>query len=342
MAASNLNLGKASGGVLNVQPADGTTTTSLVLPAINGTVVAADSNGNVGIGTSSPISKLSISGYLNSQDSNNNGALYLGQYLNANGAYGGFEWNNTAGILGLRTKGAYPINFTTNNTERMRIDSAGNVGIGTSNPARKLEVQSYGVGAAGILRISGFAGSGSITNASLLELSITGAGGGTVTQNLTARYNNGYEIATYFADRVSWRDNATNTQLFAIDSSGNVLVTSSGGGLGYGTGAGGTVTQLTSKGTAVTLNKPCGQITMNNAALAAGAEIGFVVNNTLVGGNDTIIVTQSGFAINTNNYQIRCAATATNSFVISVKNLSAISLSDALVINFTVIKGANA
>lgn len=50
MAASNLNLGKASGGVLNIQPADGTTTTSLVLPAINGTVVAADSNGNVGIG----------------------------------------------------------------------------------------------------------------------------------------------------------------------------------------------------------------------------------------------------------------------------------------------------
>ena len=38
MAASNLNLGKASGGVLNIQPADGTTTTSIVLPA-SGTVV---------------------------------------------------------------------------------------------------------------------------------------------------------------------------------------------------------------------------------------------------------------------------------------------------------------
>jgi hypothetical protein len=79
MAASNLNLGKASGGVLNVQPADGTTTTSLVLPAINGTVVAADSNGNVGIGvipstswfSGAKILQFGASGSLTNNNTNN-------------------------------------------------------------------------------------------------------------------------------------------------------------------------------------------------------------------------------------------------------------------------------
>ena len=52
MAASNLNLGKASGGVLNVQPADGTTTTSIVLPA-SGTVTTTEyvNSNNLGNGT---------------------------------------------------------------------------------------------------------------------------------------------------------------------------------------------------------------------------------------------------------------------------------------------------
>lgn len=52
MAASNLNLGKASGGVLNVQPADGTTTTSIVLPA-SGTVTTNEyvNSNNLGNGS---------------------------------------------------------------------------------------------------------------------------------------------------------------------------------------------------------------------------------------------------------------------------------------------------
>ena len=52
MAASNLNLGKASGGVLNIQPADGTTTTSIVLPA-SGTVTTNEyvNSNNLGNGS---------------------------------------------------------------------------------------------------------------------------------------------------------------------------------------------------------------------------------------------------------------------------------------------------
>jgi hypothetical protein len=42
---------------------------------------------------------------------------------------------------------------------------------------------------------------------------------------------------------------------------------------GYITGEGGTVAQATSKATAVTLNKKCGQITMHNASLAADTTV---------------------------------------------------------------------
>jgi hypothetical protein len=62
--------------------------------------------------------------------------------------------------------------------------------------------------------------------------------------------------------------------------------TSADGGMGYASGTGGTVTQLTSKSTAVALNKLCGQITMHNAALAAGARVSFVVTNSTVGASD--------------------------------------------------------
>ena len=80
--------------------------------------------------------------------------------------------------------------------------------------------------------------------------------------------------------------------LFTLNSDGTFTVWY--GPMGYGTNAGGTVTQATSKATAVTLNKACGQITTNNAALAAGASVSFKVNNTYVQAAHTIIVNVQG------------------------------------------------
>ena len=125
-----------------------------------------------------------------------------------------------------------------------------------------------------------------------------------------------------------------------FDVTGNSTHTDPNGGLGYGIGAGGTVTQSTSKSTAVTLNKPCGQITMSAAALAAGAEVGFAVSNTLVSLNDSVLISPSWATVNPNNYQCRLNYVGGGSFGISVKNISAGSLSEALQINFAIIKGA--
>ena len=60
---------------------------------------------------------------------------------------------------------------------------------------------------------------------------------------------------------------------------------------------GGTVTQATNKSTAVTLNAESGQITMNNAALAAAAEVSFTVNNDKVAATDAPYALHSSAAV---------------------------------------------
>lgn len=120
-------------------------------------------------------------------------------------------------------------------------------------------------------------------------------------------------------------------------TSGN-LIAIGATGIGYGTGAGGTVTQATSKSTVVTLNKPTGQIITNNAALAAGASVTFGLANSLITANDTVIV--NGIDALALSYRIEIGASAAGSTNIRVTNLTAGSLSDAIPINFAIIKGA--
>lgn len=137
---------------------------------------------------------------------------------------------------------------------------------------------------------------------------------------------------------------AGGTERFAWDNTGNSLHTTAGGGLGYGTGAGGTVTQTTSKSTAVTLNKPCGKITMNNAALAAGATVTFLFNNSLATQNDNLTVTIDGGTVAGATAYNVWATTAGGGgiYVVCLKNISAGSLSEAVAINFALGRNATA
>jgi len=90
-----------------------------------------DSSGNVGIGTSSPSYKVDIQGtssqslFIKRTDASVVGGLQLQDY-------------STGGLI--RTVGAKELRFDTNSTERMRIDSSGNVGIGTSSPSAALHI----------------------------------------------------------------------------------------------------------------------------------------------------------------------------------------------------------
>jgi hypothetical protein len=121
----------------------------------------------------------------------------------------------------------------------------------------------------------------------------------------------------------------------ALTAAGNVLVNSSSAKIGYTTGAGNTVTQLTSRTTGVTLNTPVGQI---NTFTAAGstAATSFIVTNSSVGSSDVIVLNQSGA---TNLYILAVTQIIAGSFRITFYTTGG-TVSDTLTINFAVIKGA--
>ena len=110
--------------------------------------------------------------------------------------------------------------------------------------------------------------------------------------------------------------------------------------IGYAASAQGTVTQATSKSTAVTLNTSMGRITMNNASLATATNATFTLNNSSISANDTVILTISGGQATPGSYNVFANALATGSVSITLRNISGGSLSEAVVINFCVIHGA--
>jgi hypothetical protein len=108
--------------------------------------------------------------------------------------------------------------------------------------------------------------------------------------------------------------------------------------LGYAAAASGTVTQATSKSTAVTINKSMGRITMNNEALAGNTAASFTMNNSLISGNDVIILNVSGGGT-AGAYTTYVSSMTTGSAVVTLRNLTGGSLSEAVIINFSTIHG---
>jgi hypothetical protein len=109
-----------------------------------------------------------------------------------------------------------------------------------------------------------------------------------------------------------------------------------GGELGYTAEASGTVTQATDKSTGVTLNKSAGQITLNGAALANITNVSFTLTNSTITAKDVVILSVASGAT-AGAYNCWISSKTTGSCVITIRNLSGGSLSEAFVINFAVI-----
>jgi len=110
---------------------------------------------------------------------------------------------------------------------------------------------------------------------------------------------------------------------------------------GYTSAAQGAVTQLTSKSTAVTLNKSMGRITMNNASLASQTNVVFRLNNTSISDNDVVLVSISGGVTTPGSYWPYVADQESGYATIGLFNNTGGALTEAVVINFVVIHGAS-
>jgi hypothetical protein len=144
--------------------------------------------------------------------------------------------------------------------------------------------------------------------------------------------------------------NVENTALSTWAGSSNIVTVgtltsqlrvNNQGGLGYATGQGGTVTQATSRTTAVSINKLSGVITLFNATAAAGT-FSFVVNNTLVAVTDLIVVNKVTGTNAANVYIPQVTQVTNGTFRISVYVPSAIGTNDQPQISFLVLKGVTA
>jgi hypothetical protein len=213
MAQITLNsTGVASSGALALQ-SNGTTT-----------AVTIDTSQNVGIGTSSPSSfdsswnKLVLGGGSGDvgqafySGSTSIGTISFARATTGTSSYAGL-------IRYLHTNDA--MTFWTQAAEKMRIDSSGNVGIGTSSPSTKLDV--VGTISTSAIYTSNRANAGSYTSGSGLELKIDG------TTYLALRQPAAEVLAFY-------RGNGGTNETMRIDSSGNLLVgttTSPTSGNGY-------------------------------------------------------------------------------------------------------------
>jgi len=175
------------------------------------------SNGNVGIGNSSPSANLEIT-----QSGNNVGLLVTGGSYNytakfessdaeANIIIEDSNSTNDGNMIGVATNDMY---FITAAAERMRIDASGNVGIGTSSPssffsgARQLVVGS-GSGEQGITLYGGSAHTSYLLFADGTSGAATYAG--------QVNYN-------HATNALNFCTNGITTPRMTIDSSGNVLV----------------------------------------------------------------------------------------------------------------------
>ena len=107
--------------------------------------------------------------------------------------------------------------------------------------------------------------------------------------------------------------------------------------IGFADGLAGSVTQGTNKANTVVIDSPAGNIIMDSAALASGANVGFRMQNSAVAPTSVIIL-NIGNGATQGAYQTQIEAVESGNANIRLYNVYGASLSEAVQLNFAVIQ----
>ena len=149
-----------------------------------------------------------------------------------------------------------------------------------------------------------------------------------------------YNLTGFLKANGSGAVTASNT----IAASGGLTSSSATAGVGYATGAGCAVTQITSRATGVTCTGTSGAITTDSTSLAAETSAVFTVTDTSVAIGDVVVVSIRSGRVGLMT-DVVVTATAAGSFALTVMNGNAAAgaaETGAIVINFAVIKAVSA
>lgn len=167
----------------------------------NSEAMRLDTSGNLGIGTTSPSTKLDV------VCATNNGLKV------SDGTYTGIMYPSGLGGVAVGTITNHPYIFISNNTERMRLDASGNLGIGNTAPSQRLSVVSASANST-VARLGGILYSGSQRGLTIKTFQSLGG------DDCGVEFNAAEGLAGYG----SFIFKADTAERMRIDSSGNLLV----------------------------------------------------------------------------------------------------------------------